>query len=204
MNTSGGNSAAARAAILASDYNYGNQIGDTYRRAQEYNDADKERVMTFNRGTNQFNAQAFDSADARNAQIYQFNAQQDNARAGALFNADKYRDALIQANRAEKSGNLTGLYEGLAGLGETIYNMGNTKYLQDNKVLVDETGNMKGGTSATTPAVTTTTANSSVPVYYTEGDPASERAYLEARKAAGYINSKGGKLKRKTKRRRLS
>lgn len=164
MNTSGGNSAAARAAILASDYNYGNQIGDTYRRAQEYNDANRERVAGFNRGTNQFNAQALDSADARNAQIAQFNAQQDNARAEALFNAGKYRDALIQANRAEKSGNLTGLYEGLAGLGETIYNMGNVKYLQDNKILVDETGNMKGGNTA----------------------------------------AKGGKLKRKTKRRRLS
>lgn len=192
INTSGGNSAAARAAILASDYNYGNQIGDTYRRAQEYNDANREKVMAFNRGTNQFNAQALDSADARNAQIAQFNAQQDNARAEALFNAGKYRDALIQANRAEKSGNLTGLYEGLAGLGETIYNMGNVKYLQDNKVLVDETGNIKGGNTAAKTTV-------EVPAYTT---PTKEDILKWA--SEGVYAAKGGKLKRKTKRRRLS
>ena len=37
MNTSGGNRAAALAGILATDYNYGNQLGDLARKAEEYN-----------------------------------------------------------------------------------------------------------------------------------------------------------------------
>lgn len=127
------NPAALRSAILASDYNYGNQIGEELRRAQEYNDANRRMVADFNRGTNQFNAQAINAAN-------QFNAQQAANKATALGQVAQWRDQIYNANRAEKSANLTGLYEGLAGLGETFMNLKDRKYLMDNGIIVGSDG----------------------------------------------------------------
>ena len=135
LNSSAGNSSAARAAILASDYNYSNQIGDTYRRAQEYNDANRRMVADFNRGTNQFNAQAINATN-------QFNAQQAVNKATALGQVAQWRDQINQANRAEKSANLTGLLEGISGLGQTFYNQGRVKWLQDNNIIVGNDGKL--------------------------------------------------------------
>lgn len=138
------NPTALRAAILASDYNYGNQIGEELRRAQEYNDANRRMVADFNRATNQYNAQAINAAN-------QFNAQQAANKANALGQVAQWRDQIYNANRAEKSANLTGLYEGIAGLGETFMNLKDRRYLMDKGIIVGPDGklvqisNAKGG-----------------------------------------------------------
>lgn len=57
VNQSAGNRATALAGLLAADYNAQGELGDLIRQADEYNQAQKERVATFNRGTDQFNSE---------------------------------------------------------------------------------------------------------------------------------------------------
>lgn len=63
------------AGLLANGYN--NQIasGDLYRKALEYNDAQRQRVAEFNRGTNQYNADALTKVSMANADIQNRNRQ---------------------------------------------------------------------------------------------------------------------------------
>ena len=68
------------AGLLANGYNSQLASGDLYRKALEYNDAQRERVAGFNRGTNQFNAEAYN----RNSQ---FNAAALNDAVGRSTNA---------------------------------------------------------------------------------------------------------------------
>ena len=56
-NSSGGNRATYMAGLLGADYNYGENMGNLARQAEEYNLAQRQRVEEFNRGTNQFNAE---------------------------------------------------------------------------------------------------------------------------------------------------
>lgn len=67
------------AAILASDNQMMGKVGDLYRAAAEYNQAQKERVRTFNRDTHKYNADAFNRAALQYASDYnnqkRFNAQ---------------------------------------------------------------------------------------------------------------------------------
>ena len=72
MNTSGGNRLNAQAGILAADYNYGQNMGNLARQAEEYNQQLRERVEAFNRGTNMFNTEtglkaSMFNAESRNA-----------------------------------------------------------------------------------------------------------------------------------------
>lgn len=176
------NPTALRAAILASDYNYGNQIGEELRRAQEYNDANRRMVADFNRATNQYNAQAINAAN-------QFNAQQAANKATALGQVAQWRDQIYNANRAEKSGNLTGLYEGIAGLGETFMNLKDRRYLMDNGILVTPEGKMVN-------------AN---PLKMSVGDIQNLINNLSAEdKALLSITANGGKIRRIKNKRRLS
>lgn len=54
---------------LANGYNSQIASGDLFRKALEYNDAQKQKVEEFNRGTNQYNADAFTKTSATNAGI---------------------------------------------------------------------------------------------------------------------------------------
>ena len=56
-NTSGGNRASAVAGILASDMNTLTQFGDFTRKAEEYNQAQRQKVEEFNRATNMYNSE---------------------------------------------------------------------------------------------------------------------------------------------------
>jgi len=56
-NASGGNRANYMAGLLGADYNYGENMGNIARQAEEYNLGQRQKVEEFNRGTNQFNAQ---------------------------------------------------------------------------------------------------------------------------------------------------
>ena len=63
------------AGLLANGYN--SQIADAnlFRQAQEYNDAQRQKVAEFNRGTNMFNAEAYDETSKTNAKLQNENAQ---------------------------------------------------------------------------------------------------------------------------------
>lgn len=128
LNTSGGNRATAMAGILASDYNYGNQIGDLARQAAEFNMANKERVKGFNRQTDMTNAELGLKTDIYNADAL---ARQ----AGMYGNLASMRENILRSKEAEHSANLTNLIQGLADLGTEITYLDTLRWLAENKVL---------------------------------------------------------------------
>lgn len=133
MNTSGGNRAAALAGILATDYNYGNQLGDLARKAEEYNLEQRQKVEDFNRATNMFNSEMGTKVDM-------FNAEQDMQRARMYGSLAEYRDKILAANRAEKSANLTNFIQGLGDLGREITDRDMLRWLTEKGVLKSANG----------------------------------------------------------------
>lgn len=110
INTSGGNRGTAMAGLLAADYNAQRQLGSLYRQAEEYNAAQREKVATFNRGTNMFNAENSLKAQIANkedAKLYLEAA----AKAAALRDAEDTRVG------AARSANLTNLFDSLGNIG---------------------------------------------------------------------------------------
>ena len=128
LNTSGGNRATAMAGILASDYNYGNQIGDLARQAAEFNMANKERALGFNRQTDMANAELGLKADMYNTDSL--------ARQSEMYgNLASMRENILRNKEAEHSSNLTNFIEGISDLGTEITDLNTLKWLADNKVL---------------------------------------------------------------------
>ena len=109
-NNSGGNRAAAIANLLAADYNAQTQLGNLYRQAEEYNLAQRERVETFNRGTNMFNAE-----NDLKAQIA--NSNNSRTKVDAAIKAAAIRDAVDARVSAARSANLTNLFDSLGEIG---------------------------------------------------------------------------------------
>lgn len=142
MNTSGGNRAAALTGLLASDYNFGNQLGQLARQAEEYNNAQRERVAAFNRET--------DLANSRmGLQANTFNAESRNqATARRLAQAEtvaRMRQAARDAYDTRRSTNLNNLLSDLAGLGTEITNRRWLDSLAKAGVLaIDSNGNFLG------------------------------------------------------------
>ena len=142
MNTSGGNRAAAMAGLLASDYNFGNQLGQLARQAEEYNNAQRERVAAFNRET--------DLANSRmGLQTNTFNAESRNqATARRLAQTEtvaRMRQAARDAYDTRRSTNLNNLLTDLAGLGTEITNRRWLDSLAKSGVLaIDSNGNFIG------------------------------------------------------------
>ena len=129
MNLAGGNTSAAMANILASDYNTLGKFGELNRQAEEYNQTQKERVATFNRATDQFNAESAYRAAAANQQ-----AQLDAAKlslSGAQY-AAQLRDAERARIAQNRSANFTNLFDNLGALGEENFAFNQAK---DNKFL---------------------------------------------------------------------
>lgn len=138
VNTSGGNRAAAMAGILASDYNYGNQLGALARQAEEYNLAQRQAVEQFNRGTNVTNAEMAMKADLSNA-------EQAMQRARMYGSLAEYRDAIRAKNRAEKSANLTNFIQSLGNLGTELTDKDKLRWLAELGVLkYDASGKYTG------------------------------------------------------------
>lgn len=102
------------AGLLANSYNSQIASGDLYRKALEYNDAQKQRATEFNRGTDMYNANAFNQASATNAEIAnrnrQFRAQM------AMDAANRRMDADAAWNQGIY-GNVSGLFKGISDLG---------------------------------------------------------------------------------------
>lgn len=114
QNTSGGNRLNAQAGILATDYNYGQSIGDLARQAEEYNQQLRERVEAFNRGTNMFNTETGLKASMFNAESR--NAAK-RARLGQATTAAQIRQAIKDQDAARRSANITNFLQGLGDLG---------------------------------------------------------------------------------------
>ena len=114
MNTSGGNRLNAQAGILAADYNYGQNVGNLARQAEEYNQQLRERVEAFNRGTNMFNTETGLKASMFNAESR--NAAK-RARLGQATTAAQMRQAIKDQDSARRSANITNFLQGLGDMG---------------------------------------------------------------------------------------
>ena len=114
-NQSGGNRANAVAGMLAADYNAQGKLGDLFRQAEEYNQGLRERVETFNRGTNQYNSEA-----SMKAQIV--NQSNDRLRYEAAVQAANLRDQADTRSASARSANLTNLFDNLGNIGVDAYN----------------------------------------------------------------------------------
>lgn len=110
QNTSGGNRLNAQAGILAADYNYGQSIGDLARQAEEYNLAQRERVESFNRGTNQYNSESALRAAGMNQRNREMKLR-------AIMQAAGMREEAGARSSAAKSANLTNFFDSLGNIG---------------------------------------------------------------------------------------
>lgn len=103
------------AGLLANGYNSQIADGELYRKALEYNDAQKQRVAEFNRGTDMYNANAANQVSATNAQIANNNRQ---LRAQMKMDAARQRMAVDAAWNQGIYGNVNGLFTGLGAWGK--------------------------------------------------------------------------------------
>ena len=113
-NQSGGNSGRAMAGILAADYNTQDRLGDLFRKSEEYNLEQRQKIEDFNRATNQLNAQGMLQADMANQQAAA-NARDYNLR-GVLASAEMRNKARL-ASEAARSANLSGFLQSLGDIG---------------------------------------------------------------------------------------
>lgn len=118
QNTSGGNRAAALAGILAADYNYGENLGQLARQAEEYNQAQRERVAGFNRQADMFNSQQSMQAQSVNAQSRNDATKMRLAQAEEVA---KLRQAARNAYDARRSNNLNSFITNLGNIGWEDY-----------------------------------------------------------------------------------
>lgn len=116
MNTT---SPARNAALLAADYNTQNALGDLYRKAEEYNLAQRQQVETFNRATNQANAEMGLKAAMANQDAA---LKAGNIRLSGVSQAMAMRNAIDAAREEGLNASMSGLFESLGGIGEDAYN----------------------------------------------------------------------------------
>lgn len=102
------------AGLLANSYNSQIADGDLYRKALEYNDAKRQKVTEFNRGTDMYNADAFTKTSATNAEIAN---RQRQFRAQMQMDAARQRMAADAAWNQGIYGNVSGLFKGISDLG---------------------------------------------------------------------------------------
>ena len=111
MNTT---SPSRNAALLAADYNAQGKLGDLARQAEEYNLAQRQAVETFNRGTNQANAEmGLKTAMANQEAALKAKSQ----RLSGVAQAMTVRDAVDARRGASMSANLTNLFDSLGNIG---------------------------------------------------------------------------------------
>lgn len=116
MNTS---SPSRNAALLAADYNAQGRLGDLARQAEEYNLAQRQAVETFNRATNQANAEMRLKAAMANQQA-QMSAR--NSKLSGIAQAMSVRNAIDDRRAASLSANMTNLFDSLGNIGIDAYN----------------------------------------------------------------------------------
>ena len=103
------------AGLLANGYNRMIADGSLYRQALEYNDAQRQKVAEFNRGTDMYNADAFTKTSAANAEIQN---RQRQLRAQMGLEAANQRMAADASWNQGIYGNVTNLFQGLGDWGK--------------------------------------------------------------------------------------
>lgn len=119
INQASGNRGNAMTGILAADYNAQNQLGALARQAEEYNLAQRQKVAEFNRGTNMFNTEGMFKADAANQAA---KMQVRNTLLQGTMQAERLRQAARQQLAAERSANLTNLFNNIGNIGRENMN----------------------------------------------------------------------------------
>lgn len=119
INQASGNRGNAMAGILAADYNAQNQLGALARQAEEYNLAQRQKVAEFNRGTNMFNTEGMFKADTVNQAA---KMQVRNTLLQGTMQAERLRQAARQQLAAERSANLTNLFNNIGNIGRENMN----------------------------------------------------------------------------------
>ena len=114
MDSAAGNSAQAMAGLLALDRNASTQMGDLFRKAEEYNLEQRAKVADFNRATDIFNAQQALTADRANQQEKR---QAAAAYAAGIAQAEALKQRAKQASDNARSTNLTNFLQGLGDIG---------------------------------------------------------------------------------------
>ena len=115
MNTT---SPSRNAALLAVDYNAQGRLGDLARQAEEYNLAQRQAVETFNRGTNQANAEMGLKAAMANQEAA---LRTGSSRLSGVAQAMAVRDAVDARRGASMSANLTNFFNSLGDIGREEY-----------------------------------------------------------------------------------
>ena len=115
MNTT---SPSRNAALLAADYNAQGKLGDLARQAEEYNLAQRQAVETFNRGTNQANAEMGLKAAMANQEAA---LKARSSRLSGVAQAMAIRDAVDARRGASMSANLTNFFNSLGDIGREEY-----------------------------------------------------------------------------------
>lgn len=136
VNTSGGNRANAQAGILAADYNYGQNLGDLARKAEEYNLEQRERVESFNRGTNQYNSESALRAAGMNQQNREMKLR-------AIMQAAGMREEAGARSSTARSSNLTNFFDSLGDIGREEFSR---NMIESNPALgytIDRSGRVK-------------------------------------------------------------
>ncbi len=115
MNTT---SPSRNAALLAADYNAQGRVGDLARQAEEYNLAQRQAIETFNRGTNQTNAEMGLKAAMANQEAA---LKSRSSRLSGVAQAMAVRDAVDARRGASMSANLTNFFNSLGDIGREEY-----------------------------------------------------------------------------------
>ena len=118
VNQSAGNRATALAGLLAADYNTQGNLGNLARQAEEYNLGQRERVATFNRGTNQFNSEMGLKAAMANQEA---SLKARSQRLSGVAQAMQVRDAIDARRASSMSANLTNLFNSIGDIGKEAY-----------------------------------------------------------------------------------
>lgn len=115
MNTT---SPSRNAALLAADYNTQGRLGDLTRQAEEYNLAQRQAIETFNRGTNQVNAEMGLKAAMANQEAA---LKARSSRLSGVAQAMAVRDAVDARRGTSMSANLTNFFNSLGDIGREGY-----------------------------------------------------------------------------------
>lgn len=134
MNQSSGNIGATTAGLLALGQNTTTQMGDLFRKAEEYNLEQRAKVEDFNRATDMFKAQQALTADRANQQERR---QASAAYAAGIAQAEALRQRAQQYSDANRSTNLTNFVNSLGQIGEEAYDQDRINALIERGILED-------------------------------------------------------------------
>lgn len=153
MNTSGGNRGVAMAGLLGADYNAGNQLGNLYRQAEEFNLGQREKVATFNRDTNKFNA-----GNDLKAQIA--NIDNNSNKVKAAIAAAELKEKINSRVSAARSANLSNLFNNIGDIGREEFNRNMIIDNQGNYYIIGRDSHLqyRGNTKDILPSSTSTTS----------------------------------------------